>query len=142
MYLHLKELRYYENLYDRHTVEGARRGIKYYDDFLQEMKDKLPKGETIERPGNALILNLFYLQTVGDELLDRYENRDARIAEWVVRDEAKDEQLSSARLHEEPVCQHCGKEGLRIIDKSLLHRNPDGNYDDPESVLFTLRCRI
>lgn len=61
MHTHLKERAYYKNLYDRQTVEEARRSIKYYDNFQAEIKKKLPKGETIEKPGNALLLNVFYL---------------------------------------------------------------------------------
>lgn len=140
MHTHLKERAYYKNLYDRQTVEEARRSIKYYDNFQAEIKKKLPKGETIEKPGNALLLNVFYLQTLGNELLDRYENRDTRIADWIARDEAKDQQLANARLQNEPRCQHCGDEGLRIIDKSLLYRERENRYGDPELVLFTLRC--
>ncbi|HEY8992516.1 MAG TPA: hypothetical protein VIM37_01560 [Candidatus Microsaccharimonas sp.] len=136
----MKDSEYYEDLYDRFTVEDARRGMKYYDDFLEEMKTKLPKGETLEKPANAFVANVFYMQTVGNELLERYENRDARIKEWVARDEAKDAQLASARLTEEPTCQHCGKSAMRIIDKTLLSRERGGSFDDPEIVLFTLHC--
>lgn len=140
MYAHLKERQYYEDLYDRYTVEDARRTIKYYDDFLEEMTAKLPKGETLEKPGNAFVANVFYMQTVGNDLLERYENRDTRINEWIARDEAKDTQLAETRLSNEPLCQHCDKDGMRIIDKTLLNRERNGNFDDPELVLFTLHC--
>lgn len=140
MYTHLKERKYYEDLYDKLTVESARRGMGYYDDFYADFKTKLPKGEKIDRPGNAFVLNVFYMQTVGNELLERYEKRDEHIREWMERDEAKDEQIASARLTEEPYCHHCGKHGLRIIDKSLMHRRENSKYDDPEEVLFMLKC--
>jgi len=110
----------------------------YYEEFYKEFESKLPKDDKIERPGNALLLNTFYMQVVGNDLLDRYENRTQSINEWMARDEAKDNQVASARLREEPYCQHCGKQGLRLIDKSLMHR--DAHYDDPEEVLFMLRC--
>lgn len=140
MYTHLKERRYYEDLYDRHTVEGARRGIVHYDKFHADLEAKLPKSDKIDRPGNAILLNAFYMQTVGLDLLRRYENREQRINEWMADDEAKDEQITDARLSEEPCCHHCGKQGLRIIDKSLMHRSENAKYDDPEEVLFVLRC--
>lgn len=138
--MHLKNHVYYEEIYDRYTVEEARRSIKYYDDFHNDLQTKLPTGETIDKPGNIFILNVFYMQTIGNELLERYENRDTQIAEWIARDEAKDEQITSARLSVEPHCQHCGKAELRITDKSLLHRERNGKYGDPELVLFTLHC--
>jgi hypothetical protein len=140
MYIYLKERQFYEDTYDRHTVEDARRDVVYYDKFYTEFESKLGKDETISRPGNAVILNAFYMQTVGLELLRRYENRDQYIKEWIAKDEAKDDQITTARLAEEPHCQHCGKEGLRIIDKSLMHRGDAYNIDDPDEVLFMLQC--
>jgi hypothetical protein len=140
MYVHLKERQFYEDIYDRHTVEYARRDIVHYDKFYTELESKLDKDDTIDRPGNAVILNAFYMQAVGLELLHRYENRDQYIKDWMAKDEAKDDQIATARLTEEPRCQHCSKEGLRIIDKSLIHRGDTYNIDDPEEVLFMLRC--
>lgn len=140
MYTHLKERQYYEHIYDRHTVEDARRDVAHYDKFYAELESKLDKDDTIDRPGNAVILNAFYMQAVGLELLRRYENRDQYIKEWMAKDEAKDDLIAVARLIEEPHCQHCGKEGLRIIDKSLMHKGDTYDIDDPEEVLFMLRC--
>ena len=140
MYTHLKEHKYYEDLYDKFTIEDARRGMVYYDDFYTEFEGKLPKGEKLDKPGNAFLLNVFYMETVGNELLDRYEKRDTKIIEWMARDEAKDEQIADARLTEEPYCHHCSKQGLRITDKSLMHRDETYNIDDPEEVLFMLHC--
>lgn len=138
-YTHLKDREYYENNYDRLTVKDSRRHMGYYDDFYTKFEKKLPKGDTIDRPGNAILLNAFYMQTVGDDLLYRYEKRDETITSWMDRDESKDNQISSARLSEEPYCQHCSKQGLRITDKSLMHR---GGYDAkvPEEILFMLCC--
>ncbi len=140
MYIHRKDQKHYKDLYDRLTVESARRGMSYYDNFYTDFKSKLPKDEKVDKPGNAFLLNIFYMETVGNELLDRYEKRDGKIQEWIARDQAKDEQISSARLSEEPMCHYCGKQGLRIIDKSLMHRGDTYEIDDPEEVLFMLRC--
>jgi hypothetical protein len=113
--------------------------VHYYK-FYDEFEKKLPKDEKIDRPGNAILLNVFYMQAVGDQLLNRYENRDQRINEWIEKDEAKDDQIANARLSEEPYCRHCSKQGLRIIDKSLIHRDDNAKYDDPEEVMFMLKC--
>lgn len=137
---HLRERSFYEDIYDRHTVEDARRGMVHYDKFFADFEKKLPKDDKIDRPGNALLLNVFYMQTVGNDLLDRYEKRERRIKEWMAEDEAKDEQIATARLSEEPSCHHCGKQGLRIIDKSLMHRGKTYKINDPEEVLFMLKC--
>lgn len=140
MYTHLKQRQYYEDLYDKFTVEAARRGMVHYDKFLSDFEAKLPKGEKLDKPGNAFVINVFYMETVGNDLLRRYENRDSTINEWIARDEAMDEQIASARLSEEPYCHHCGKRGLRIIDKSLMHRGDNYEINDPEEVLFMLQC--
>lgn len=140
MYTHLKERQFYEDIYDRHTVEDARRDIVYYYKFYAEVESKLDKDDTIDRPGNAALLNAFYMQAVGLELLHRYESRDLYIDEWMAKDKAKDDQIATARLNEEPHCGHCSKEGLRIIDKSLMHRGDTYRIEDPEEVLFNLEC--
>lgn len=139
-YIHLKPRSYYEDMYDRSTVESGRRHIVYYEDFYAKFEKKLPADDKISRPGNALLLNVFYMQTVGNELIRRYQEREATIAEWITRDEAKDVQVSDARLSEEPYCHHCSKHGLRITDKSLMHRGDTYKHDDPEEVLFMLEC--
>lgn len=140
MFTHLKERKFYEDIYDRHTVEDGRRGMVHYAKFYDEFEKKLPKDDKIDRPGNALLLNVFYMQTVGNDLLYRYENRERYIVERMAEDKAKDNQITSARLTEEPYCHHCGKQGLRIIDKSLMRRHENAKYDDPEEVMFMLKC--
>lgn len=140
MYTHLQERKFYEDIYDKHTVESGRRGMVHYEKFYSELEAKLPKDDTIDRPGNAVLLNAFYMQVVGLKLLERYQNREQYINDWMAKDEAKDDQIASARLSEEPYCHHCGKQGLRIIDKSLMHRSKTYKIGDPEEVLFMLRC--
>lgn len=140
MYTHLKDRQFYEDNYDRSTIESGRRHVVYYDDFYDEFEKKLPKDDKIDRPGNAILLNVFYMQVIGDELIKRYRERDATIERRMADDEAKDDQIASARLTEEPYCHHCNKLGLRIIDKSLMHRGEKYKIDDPEEVLLMLKC--
>ncbi|MDQ3123777.1 MAG: hypothetical protein M3Q14_03795 [bacterium] len=140
MYTHLKERSYYEAIYDRHTIEDARRGMAHYDKFHNDFKANLPKNDNIDRPGNAFALNIFYMQTVGNNLLHRYEKREQHVTEWMDKDQTKDDQISSTRLNQEPFCLHCNKQGLRITDKSLMHRGERYEVGDPEDVLFMLKC--
>lgn len=141
MHEYLKDRKYYEELYDKSTIEVARRGMSHYDRFFSEFKNKLPKDEKLDRPGNAFLVNIFYMETIGNKLLRRYEERESTINDWMARDEAKDEQIANARLSEEPYCRHCNKKGMRIIDKSLMQRGEEYDFDDPEEVLFMLRCQ-
>lgn len=140
MYTHLKERKHYEDLLDRFTVEAGRRNIKYYDNFFDDVKSKLKPGEKIDKTGNALILNAFYMEVLGNDLIRRYQERESEIIDMMARDAAKDEQIALARLQEEPSCRHCSKQGLRIIDKSLMHRKPDHKLDAPEEVMFMMEC--
>jgi uncharacterized Zn finger protein (UPF0148 family) len=140
VYTHLQERKIYEDIYDKHTVKYGRRGMVHYEKFYVDFKKKLPKDEDMSLPRNALVLNVFYMQALGLELLRRYENREQYITDWMAKDEAKDDQIASARLSEEPYCHHCSKQGLRIVDKSLMHRSKTYKIGDPEEVLFMLRC--
>lgn len=140
MYTHLKDRKHYEDSYDRSTVETGRRCSVYYDDFYTDFEKKRPKDDKIGKPGNAILLNIFYMQAVGDELVRRYRERDDSIQQRMAVDEAKDAQIAEARLTEEPYCHHCNKQGLRIIDKSLMHRKEKYEIGDPEEVLFMLSC--
>jgi len=139
VYTHLKERQFYEDIYDRHTVEAGRRSQtsfeKVYDEFVKKNPPEDPK-----HPGFVLHMNIFYMAYVGNDLLDRYDKRDEHIRESMAKDEVKDAKITNARLSVEPVCRHCGKTGLRIIDKDLMHRGEEYKYDDPEEVLFTLKC--
>jgi Zn-finger nucleic acid-binding protein len=139
-YTHLKERQYYEDVYDHLTVEAGRRGIVYYYDFYSKFEQKIPADDKIDRPGNVLLLNTFYLQTVGYKLIQRYEERDAIIEKWIAADKTKDDQVASARLTKEPSCRHCNKTGLRITDKSLMRQKEGDDVNGIEEVLFMLKC--
>lgn len=139
MYVHLRDRKFYEDMYDRHTIEWARRDFKYFMQFRDEWFKIMPD----EKPDSfrsTFHLNWIYMLMCGNSLVDRYYGRDEDIQKSMAKDEAKDQQIADARLQNEPNCQHCGKQGLRIIDKSLMHRGEDYKYDDLEEVLFMLRC--
>lgn len=126
---------FYEDIYDHSTVRIARTGIKSYEKMHEKFFEVMPD----EKPNSlrsSLYLNLFYMVFVGNEMVDRYDDRTRRIDEMMAADAAKDERISDGRLAAEPACRHCGKTGLRIIDKLLVNR--DG-FDD-EQVLFMLNC--
>lgn len=139
MYAYLKDRKYYEDIVDHVTVEAARRNLasfeKFREKFLEIAADQPPDSHR-----NVLHLNWFYMLMVGNELVDRYDKRETEIQEMMERDQAKDEQIAAARLTSEPVCEHCSKTGLRIISKDLMHRGEGYRHEDPEGVLFMLRC--
>ena len=136
-YKHLEDRQKYEDRYDRLTVDFARTDLKYFMQFRKKWFEIMPD-EKEDSFRSVFHLNGLYMQMVGNHLLERYDNRDTRIQEWMAEDEAKDEQVANARLTSEPKCQHCGKTGLRILDKSLMNRGE--STDSPEEVLFMLKC--
>lgn len=139
MYTHVHERQFYEDMYDRHTVEWARRDLAHFMKFHDKWFEIMPD-ETPDSLRSSFHLNHIYMQFVGYDLLDRYDKRENHVQEMMAKDEDKDRQIASARLVHEPVCQHCGKTGLRIVDKSLMHRGDTYKPDAPEEVLFMLKC--
>ena len=96
MHTHLRDQKFYEDMYERHTVEFARRDEKHYEGLIEELRKKTPKGEKIGKPGGeAMMLNLAYMQFVGDDLLRRYENRARDIEQSMAKDQAKDDQIAA-----------------------------------------------
>jgi hypothetical protein len=99
----------------------------YYDKFHDEFKKKLPKDDqTIERPGNAFLLNIFYMQTIGNELLRPLrKTRCNKSREWMERDEAKDLiKYAAARLTRRTVLPATAEnKDYELSDKSLIHRS-------------------
>lgn len=145
MYSHLREREFYENLYDNTTISLCRRQericVGAYNEALKKLKpltgkdkDKDPKRELTKA------FNFHYYFMVEWTAGERWEKRDQEIRKMMSEDEAKDTQIAEARLTFEPVCIHCGKTGLRITDKSLMHRDEHYKHDDPEGVLIMLEC--
>lgn len=138
MYTYLQEREYYENLYDKMTVADARRGQYYYDDFVARLAKKvqqLDPPDNLSRPGNALLMNMAYMQFLGYGPLSRYEQREQTIGEWMERDRARDQRISNTELKHEPPCQHCGKLGMKCSYKTLMRRD-----QNEELVLLLFRC--
>ncbi len=133
---HLKDHSYYEDIYDKITVEWARRNLASFEVMYKKWFEIMPE----DKPGSfrsTFHLNWIYMLMVGSELVERYDGRDQDVEQMMERDKAKDEQVAASRLTNEPLCQHCGTTGLRITDKMLHHR---GSFDEPEEVLFFLDC--
>lgn len=137
MYTHLKDRQYYEDMYDRLTVKHGRNRYDSYEQICATMQNEIG-GKSIPGTGMAPFLNAAFMQFVGSYVLERYNNRNDYISEQIAQDEAKDARTAAARLKEEPYCQHCYKQELRVIDKILMHRGE--KYNDPKEVLFTLEC--
>ena len=135
MYTHLKERQHYEDSYDHATVYLARVKMKSFLDFRDKWLEMMPDNEE-NNHRNPFHLNNIYMMMVGNRLVERYNERDQAIRTMMAEDESRDAILSAVRLTSEPHCEHCSKTGLRITDKTLMHREGQDN----DNVLFMLRC--
>lgn len=133
----LRERSVYEDRYDRMTVYFARLDMKPFLEFRDKWLEKMPENEE-NKFRNSFHLNNIYMMMVGNNLVDRYNERDRAILSMMAEDEARDARLSAARLTSEPHCEHCSKTGLRITDKTLMHRDGQENDD----ILFILHCGV
>ena len=136
MRTHLKDRKYYEDVYDGVTVSIARRNVASFEKFRERWFEIMPD-EKPDSQRSIFNLNWIYMLMAGSKLVERYDEREADIQRMMSEDTIKDEKVAEARLSEEPICQHCSKTGLRIIDKMLHHRQ---SFDEPEEVLFMLKC--
>jgi predicted RNA-binding Zn-ribbon protein involved in translation (DUF1610 family) len=134
MITHLKDRKYYEDLYDKITVDiGREEGQKLLAVRSQilkttEEKDMYATEFWFER--------LYWWLIEIPYLLPRWEERQPTIDSWMRSDREKDERLANARPRTEPVCSNCGKrQGLRLTMKHLLHRNRND-----EAVVFMFDC--
>lgn len=139
MFTRLKDRVHYEELYDRITIELCRDKEEILRNIYKESKEKgFPEVEGKDSELEAArVFNIIHYFEVDLLAGERWEERSKTIQEWIDRDTAKDQMVSEARLYTEPICVHCGKTGLRIIDKDLHHRGSDYEH---EEVLFTLEC--
>lgn len=133
MITHLKDRKYYEDLYDKITVDIGRREagslLRAREEFYNKAKiSDQEEIKTMEFWWDRLYWWLVELPY----LLPRWEEKDATISSWMARDRSLDERLVSARPRTEPTCSSCGKQGLRLVTKELLHK--EGATE--QSVLF------
>lgn len=132
IYQHLKDRPYYEDMYDRHTVEMCHR----YEDPrpISEATLEAAKGDVSPAQNqwcHDLASDWILFQTSGD----RYLKREDTIEQWMEKDRRRDEMLERTRMP--PVsCPSCSK-GMECIHK-------DVNFDidsDREWVEFYLCCK-
>lgn len=111
---YLRDEKYYDELYDRFTVEECRRAKE--------------KSDTPGLTGMVMAVALAFKKG------ERYANKSTTIREWMSRDRAKDEQLARAI---EPSGKHCGRcrLGLALESKDLM-----SDENDRERVVFMLTC--
>lgn len=137
--MHLQSREYYEDLYDKHTVERCRSGERVVNGTFSELEKKIPKQELKERrSGYYLYYSQIYFQLVETVAAMRQHGREKTIVEWIERDDQKDRHLSAAQLAKTPYCRVCGKD-MELLSKDYMHRGSSAS-SERDDILLMFEC--
>jgi len=133
MYQHLKDPIYYDELYDKFTIEKCQRWENNpYQADISKLKGKKKKlGELKNKFSRASVMPvaLLFLK------IERSAKKSDTIQEWMERDRAKDEKLANAREPEGVRCLGCSSPLKNCISRDLMD-----NHQGEEEVLFMFEC--
>lgn len=125
---YLKSKEYYEDLYDRHTVDSCRSLESIYN---KSIKDKVSKKMT-----NKDHINLAaHKMAIYFETGERYVDKEETINKWIVGDEAKDKLLENTVPPENIYCNECGE--AMLVEDKMLHTH---FMEKEEKILFLFSC--
>lgn len=133
----LRAIEYYEDRYDHATVSIGKDAAA----VLVRARDEFYKKAKLKNKHELDVLEFWWVRIYWwfvelPVLLERYESKDATINAWMEHDRELDERLTNSRPTFEPTCSYCGKQGLRLALKELLHKSDE----DYQSVLFMFDC--
>ncbi len=136
---YLKDASYYQDLYDRFTVEKCRRSEATIIEACNKLKqnDLSKVDPEIEDPEFELrkVFSLHYWFATEWVAGERWEERQATIDEWMEQDRARDNEVESAQLKKSSPCKHCRSHNLQLISKDLVPRP-----ERKEEVVFLFDC--
>ncbi len=125
-YKYLKDYSYYNDRYDRMTVESCRFTEKYFFEDSDKQTKKLSKDQ------QKWILNLMLYFKTGDV----YAKKPQTINKWIAVDRNRDEKFKKATEPRGITCKFCDQP-MEMFDKSL-----DVRIDNkPERIGFLYRCK-
>jgi hypothetical protein len=128
---HLKPYQYYSDLYDRQTIETARRVEKTEGKDIAKYKMDENESDEVTLKNMSAGSQMFLYFENGE----RYRNKSARIQEWMNRDEKRDRFYESATPPTNIPCLVCGRE-MSVSSKIF-----DLGWDKkPDRVLFFYDC--
>lgn len=127
---YLKLEQYYNDLYDRHTVDICRRHIEYHNKRIKELDSKNSKAK-LEKPFHKMFLELSLYWEKGE----RYLQKKEAVQKWMQADREKDDLLSLAVPPNGIACLSCGS--VMKPDSGMLH---DWGENKKDRVLFMYDC--
>lgn len=124
---HLHERSYYEDRYDRMTVEACRRSESF---FLN-----LHKKEKTKKEARMMAFTAEYAWSIKQIYLTKqwYDDKEPTIAKWMREDEKRDRMLATARPPTNVLCDEC-YDRMYEDGRTLYER------DKRDEVLFFMRC--
>ena len=125
---YLNPQQYYEDIYDRSTVDFCRGIESKYDESI---KDRI--GKKINKKDRDLLAA--YRLMIHFEIGERYLRKEDKIKEWMDRDRAKDKLLETAIPPNDIYCNKCGE--AMFVETKILHNK---DREEKERVLFIFRC--
>lgn len=125
---YLNSQQYYEDLYNRSTVDFCRGIESRYDESI---KDRI--GKKMNKKDRDLLA--VYRLMMHFETGERYLKKEDKLKEWMDRDRAKDKVLEAAIPPGDIYCNKCGE--AMFVETKILHSK---NMEEKERVLFIFRC--
>jgi len=133
MYKHLKDDIYYNDLYDRFTIEKCQHWeSKDYPKDISKLKGKEKKAEEIRKEYFRKVVIPLSLYFIKAECAAR---KFDEIQEWMKRDRAKDEKLANTREPQGIRCLGCSS-----LLKNCISRDLMDNHQGKDEVLFMFEC--
>lgn len=133
MYQNLKDYTYYEELYDKLTIEECKRWES--GSFLKDTSKLKGKEKKIAELKNKTFRNLIAPMSLIFLKAGRASEKSETIQKWMERDRAKDEKVTNAREPEGVRCLGCSSRLKKCISRDLMD-----NHQGKEEVLFMLEC--
>jgi hypothetical protein len=127
METHLRSKQYYEDRYDRMTVEDCRRSESFF------LRNEVGDTDDIEEKLKAGIREVALEIKRVHLTLDWYNKRESTINEWMQKDEARDTMLAAAQPPRNVFCSTC-TERINEYSRTTWDRGSE------EQVLFFMRC--
>lgn len=132
---HLKDYKYYDDLYDEITVHSCRlteRSLLESSVLDKDIKDDSGKLLTKEEKQHqfAYIHNIALYFEKGE----RYLQKEETIQKWMEEDRLRDRRVDQASLKELIRCNDC------LLEMEVSLKTLDERMDKPDRVLFFLKC--
>jgi DNA-directed RNA polymerase subunit M/transcription elongation factor TFIIS len=126
----LKPEQYYNDLYDRFTVDVCRRHIEYNDKRMKELDLKDPEAK-LKKSFSKMFLELRLYSEKGERYLDKKET----VRKWMQVDQKRDDLLESVVPPRGISCLKCGS--IMKPDSGTIYDWDEGKKD---RVLFMYDC--